>query len=128
MTADIRVPAGLGLEHLEKRIAELIDPLPAVSYKILRRAEANWTDPDHEIVTLLAANSGQVLGQEAFANMRVGASDSRLYRLYDVPTVVCGLTPNNMGAPDEHVSVKELYALAEIQGLTAFDFLTHISA
>jgi succinyl-diaminopimelate desuccinylase len=55
--------------------------------------------------------------------MRVGASDSRLYRKAGMPTVVCGLTPNNMGGSDEYVDVEELTALGVILTLSAFDFL-----
>jgi acetylornithine deacetylase/succinyl-diaminopimelate desuccinylase-like protein len=56
--------------------------------------------------------------------MRVGASDARIYRGAGVATAVYGPTPYNMGGPDEHVSLDELYTLARVYALTAFDFLT----
>lgn len=120
---DIRVPAGVTLDQLQSRIAALLDPMESVTWRIERCIEANWTSPDDEIVQLVANNCRSVLNHDIFVNMRVGASDSRLYRRHGVPTVVCGLTPHNMGAPDEFVSVTELFALAEIHGLTALDFL-----
>jgi len=40
-----------------------------------------------------------------------------------VPTVVCGLTPYNMGGADEYVDIGELLAVGDIFALTAFDFL-----
>jgi succinyl-diaminopimelate desuccinylase len=55
--------------------------------------------------------------------MRVGGSDARLYRLIGVPTVNCGLTPYNLGAPDEYIEVSELIDVAKIHTLTALDFL-----
>jgi acetylornithine deacetylase/succinyl-diaminopimelate desuccinylase-like protein len=56
--------------------------------------------------------------------MRVGGSDSRWYRIHKVPTVVLGLTPFNMGGPDEYVLVDELLAVAKIHTLLAYDFLS----
>ncbi len=54
-----------------------------------------------------------MLGETPAVNMRVGGSDSRWYRMFDVPTVVLGLTPFNMGGPDEYVLVDELLAVAQ---------------
>ena len=64
-----------------------------------------------------------MLGVTPARNMRVGASDARLYRRAGVPTVVCGLTPYNMGSADEYVDMSELLALGDIFVLTAYDFL-----
>jgi succinyl-diaminopimelate desuccinylase len=64
-----------------------------------------------------------VIGAPPVRNMRVGASDARLYRRAGVPTVVCGLTPYNMGGADEYVDIGELLAVGDIFALTAFDFL-----
>ena len=55
----------------------------------------------------------------------VGGSDSRWYRMHGVPTVVYGLTPFNMGGPDEHIMVDELKTVAKVHTLAAFDFLTN---
>ena len=69
----------------------------------------------------------EVLGTAPAVNMRVGGSDSRWYRQHGVPTVVYGLTPFNMGGPDEHILVDELRAVAKVHTLAAFDFLTNRS-
>jgi succinyl-diaminopimelate desuccinylase len=53
----------------------------------------------HAVVHILRDNCRAVLGFEPAANMRVGASDARLYRAAGVPSVVCGLTPNDMARP-----------------------------
>ena len=66
----------------------------------------------------------EVLGEPPAVNMRVGGSDSRWYRRHGVPTVVLGLTPFNMGGPDEYVLVDELLAVAKIHTLVAYDFLS----
>ena len=38
-----------------------------------------------------------------------------------------GLTPFNMGGPDEYILVDELRAVAKVHTLAAFDFLTNRS-
>jgi succinyl-diaminopimelate desuccinylase len=121
--ADIRLPVGVSTNEVEARLRTALAGIPGVSLTILRRFEPNFTDPEHEIVRRVAANAAEVLGSPPAVNMRVGGSDARWYRLAGVPTVVYGLTPHNMGGPDEYVLVDELFAVAQVHALTAYDFL-----
>lgn len=123
--ADIRLPIGLSTDALEDRLNEALSPLQGVTWRALRRFEPNFTDPGHEIVTRVRDVAAEVLGTAPAVNMRVGGSDSRWYRMYNVPTVVYGLTPFNMGGPDEHILVNELRIVAKVHTLAAFDFLTN---
>jgi succinyl-diaminopimelate desuccinylase len=122
-TADIRLPLGLTIADAREAIIEKINGLDGVSVEFLRSYDPSWTNPEHLIVKSLASCCREVIGIEPVVNMRVGASDSRLYRKAGMPTVVCGLTPNNMGGSDEYVDVEELTALGVILTLSAFDFL-----
>ncbi|QIB35578.1 M20/M25/M40 family metallo-hydrolase [Ancylobacter pratisalsi] len=121
-SADVRLPVGISVAQVEAEIVR-IAALHGVAVEITRRYEPSWTDPDHPVIRLLAQNCRKVLDIEPVVNMRVGASDARHYRAAGVPTVVCGLTPVNMGAADEHVALDELIALGRIYALTAFDYL-----
>jgi acetylornithine deacetylase/succinyl-diaminopimelate desuccinylase-like protein len=122
--ADIRLPVGVTTDLLATKLDEWLGPLAGVSWKAIRRFEPSYTDPDHEIVTRTASVAAEVLGETPAVNMRVGGSDSRWYRMFNVPTVVLGLTPFNMGGADEHVLVDELLAVAKIHALVAYDFLS----
>jgi acetylornithine deacetylase/succinyl-diaminopimelate desuccinylase-like protein len=122
--ADIRLPVGVTTSVLTARLDEWLRPIEGVTWRALRRFEPSFTDPMHEIVRRTAAVATEVLGEPAAVNMRVGGSDSRGYRQYAVPTVVLGLTPFNMGGPDEYVLVDELLAVAKVHALVAYDFLT----
>ncbi len=124
-TLDIRIPVGLSVCEIESGIGELLTPLSGIEFSIQRRYEPNWTSPNHEIIKLTAANCREALNEETVINMRVGASDSRIYRMFDIPSVVCGLTPYNMGGPDEHVLLSDLIAIGKVHALTAFDYLQH---
>ena len=124
--ADIRLPVGISTAELRGSAStRRSSPLEGVTWRPLRRFEPNFTDPGHEIVTRVRDVAEEVLGTAPAVNMRVGGSDSRWYRMHDVPTVVYGLTPFNMGGPDEHILVDELRAVAKVHTLAAFDFLTN---
>jgi succinyl-diaminopimelate desuccinylase len=122
-TADIRIPVGVTVGQIENEIFRAVAAHEGVECIIERRFEPTWTPPDHKVIELLARNCATVIGALPVRNMRVGASDARLYRRAGVPTVVCGLTPHNMGSADEYVDVAELLAVGDIFALTAFDFL-----
>lgn len=123
--ADIRLPVGITTAVLEERLDAWLGPVEGVTWRTLRRFDPNFTDPDHEIVARVRDVATEVLRSPPAVNMRVGASDARWYRLHGVPTVIYGLTPFNMGGPDEHILLDELKAVAKVHTLTAFDFLTN---
>ena len=121
--ADIRLPKGASTEMLLKSLHSSLEPLEGVSYKVLRRSEPSWTSPAEPIVKYALEAARQVVSEKAVVNMRVGASDSRLFRAKGIPTVVVGLTPYNMGGPDEYFHTEELSQVAGIHALTAWRFL-----
>lgn len=120
---DIRLPVGVTTASLIAQLKDWLDPLEGINWRVVRDYDPSFTDPAHPIVTAVAHAAREVLGTLPALNMRVGASDSRWYRKFDVPTVVYGLTPFNMGGPDEYVLVDELVAIAKVHTLAAFDFL-----
>jgi succinyl-diaminopimelate desuccinylase len=122
-TADIRLPIGVSVAEIESQMRNVVASHQGVTIEISRRYEPTWTDPTHPVVQAVCNNCRAVLGVDPVVNMRVGASDARLYRLAGVPSVVCGLTPHNMGATDEYVEIEELMNLGEILALSAFDYL-----
>jgi succinyl-diaminopimelate desuccinylase len=123
-TADIRLPVGVALGDILAAIRTIEAEAEGVRVEVVRSFEPTWTDPSHKIVGCLARACEAALGAAPAVTMRVGASDARLYRRAGVPSVVCGLTPNNMGAPDEYVEIRELSNLALILTLAAFDYLS----
>jgi succinyl-diaminopimelate desuccinylase len=122
--ADIRLPVGVSLEAIEAALHRELDACEGVIWRIIRAYPPSFTPPDHEIIRRTAAAATNVFGKAPVANMRVGASDARLYRMFGVPSVVFGCTPFNMGAPDEYILVDELVAVAKVHTLAAFGFLS----
>lgn len=122
-TIDIRLPAGVTVAEIERRLAEILGGRDGVRYRILRGFEPRWSDPRHEMVAHLQRAGEEALGRKPVANYRVGGSDARLYRAVGVPSYVCGLTPYNMGSTDEYVDLDELCAVAYMHTLAGFDYL-----
>ncbi len=123
-SADIRLPAGVSTATIESHLAATLGAIDGISWNILRRVEPAFTDPQSEIVGLTAHAAEQVLGHAPLVNMRVGASDARLFRAAGIPTVVYGPTPFNMGGPDEYVLLDDLSVVAQVHANAAFAFLT----
>lgn len=121
--ADIRLPMGICTEDVVRYLHNAIDPLEGVSMKVTRQYEPSWTSPSEDIVKYSLHAARAVVSPSAAPNMRVGASDSRLFRQRGIPTVVVGLTPYNMGGPDEYIAVEELGQVAKIHALSAWQFL-----
>jgi succinyl-diaminopimelate desuccinylase len=120
---DIRLPVGVDLEAVEAALHNELDACEGVSWRIIRAYPPSFTPPDHEIVQCTVAAATKIFGRSPATNMRVGASDARLHRMFGVPSVVFGCTPFNMGGPDEYILVDELMAVAKVHTLAAFDFL-----
>ena len=121
--ADIRLPVGVSLDAVEAALHDELDVCEGVSWRIIRAYPPSFTPPDHEIIRRTVTAATKVFGRAPVANMRVGASDARLYRMFGVPSVVFGCTPFNMGAPDEYILLEELVAVAKVHTLVGFDFL-----
>jgi succinyl-diaminopimelate desuccinylase len=128
LNVDIRLPMGVSVAEIESIIESKLEPIPGIRYDITRRYEPSWTGENDAIVTSVLYGCSSVLGDgNPVVNMRVGASDARLFRAAGIPTVVCGLTPNNLGGPDEFVDINELVTVAKIHTLTALKFLAPTS-
>ena len=121
---DIRLPVGVSTAEIEARVATTLGAMEGISWRILRRVEPSFTQPDCEIVMTVADAATKVLGKAPAINMRVGGSDSRVFRRADVATVVYGPTPFNMGGADEYALLEELQAVAAVHAMSAMKFLS----
>jgi len=121
---DIRIPVGVPASTVEAQLAAALAGIEGITWRVLRRTEPSYTPPGAEIVRAVSAAAGELLGRAPALNMRVGASDARLYRAAGIPTVVYGPTPHNMGGADEYAMIEELHAVATVHALAALDFLS----
>ena len=122
--ADIRIPVGVSASALAKKLSKEMSKIEGTTLRIDRLTEPTYTDPHSEIIQIVQSTATKVLGETPALNMRVGASDARVYREALVPTVVYGPTPYNMGGPDEYVMVDELTSVMQVQVFSALVFLS----
>ncbi|KUJ12848.1 acetylornithine deacetylase [Mollisia scopiformis] len=122
---DIRLPIGISVSQVLEHLHQHLDTMAGVTWRIIRSHEPTYTAPAHPLVQSALLASRQILGKDSssMVNMRVGASDSRLYRATGVPSVVLGCTGYGLGAADEYATIGELVNMAQIHALIAYDLL-----
>jgi acetylornithine deacetylase/succinyl-diaminopimelate desuccinylase-like protein len=110
---DIRLPPGITTDAVIEAARAAIAGLPGVTMTVDVRWEPTVTPPTHPLFAALVRAATPVLGAAPVLNMRVGASDARLFRLAGIPTAVFGPTPHGMGGGDENVDLAELCTVAD---------------
>jgi len=111
---DIRIPMGVGTARVERAVADILAHHPDVTWHVQRRYEPTWTQSDHPLVKACLEGVAQALGRPGWTDNRIGGSDSRLWRRAGFPCVALGLTPSNLGAPDESCRIDELVTLRQV--------------
>jgi len=120
---DIRIPLGLSAKSVQQAAGDLLKDHPSVRWTTERLYEPTWTDASAPIAQACKDAAEYVLGTRTWVDMRIGGSDARLWRRAGFETVVLGLTPYNLGAPDEYLMTDELGPLTAIYVFSAQRFL-----
>ncbi|SFH74643.1 M20/M25/M40 family metallo-hydrolase [Albimonas pacifica] len=118
---DVRIPVGLSTAEVEAEARRLLAPF-GVEMEIVRRYEPTWTPAGSPIARACLAGTAAALG-EAWHDGRIGGSDARLWRRAGFETVAMGLTPRNLGGPDEALEIAELAELAAAIAASGARFL-----
>ena len=77
---------------------------------------------------LVKANAKAVSGIEPMPVVSLGGTDARLWRYADVPAIVFGPSPIEMGGVDEYVEVEEFMDVVRVHVLSAYDYLSRPSS
>jgi len=120
---DIRIPLGLSATTVLAAAAELLHKHKSISWTSEREYEPTWTEATSAVAEACRQAAQDVMGKPAWFDMRIGGSDARLWRRAGMETVVLGLTPYNLGAPDEYLKTEELAPLTNIYLQAAQRFL-----
>jgi succinyl-diaminopimelate desuccinylase len=123
---DLRCPVGVStkavLEQFE-RILERHRAVGEITYKIVNRTEPYTCDPNHPMVQIVQDNAERVRGIRPVPIVSLGGTDARLWRQAGIPAYVYGPSPHNMGAPDEHATLDDLFGTVWVHVLSAYDYL-----
>jgi succinyl-diaminopimelate desuccinylase len=123
---DLRCPVGVPTEVVLsafERVVQRHCATAEIAYAVINRTEPNHCDPDHPMVRIIQANAERARGIRPVPSIGLGGTDARLWRLAGIPAYVYGPTPRNMGAPDEHVTLDDLFGTARVHALSAYDYL-----
>ncbi len=71
----------------------------------------------------MVRNVAEVRGTRPTVDYILGMTDLRLWRARGIPAAVYGPEAFGMGAPDEHITVRDLVDQVKVHTLTALDFL-----
>lgn len=121
---DLRCPVGLTAAELITAFDEVLRDHPGATYTIDHSTDPSWSDPNHEMVGLVQKNAQVVRGFAPLPGISIGGTDCRIWRAKGIPAYVYGPTPYNMGAPDEYVTLEDLFGTVHVHVLSAFDYLT----
>jgi acetylornithine deacetylase/succinyl-diaminopimelate desuccinylase-like protein len=123
--ADIRLPIGLKAETVLAHIDDVLASYPDISYTVQQAASnpASYCDADHGIVQIMASIAESVTGQRPVAIPSLGATDCKFWRYLDIPAFVYGVSPESMGAENEHILIEEFLAVVKVHALTVWEYL-----
>jgi succinyl-diaminopimelate desuccinylase len=124
--ADARLPVGVDREEVRRAVDKIVARYPEASWQEgpNQRANATWSDPEHEMVGLIQDNVEALRGFRPPAIISLGGTDCRFWRAAGVPAYVYGCSPTGMGASDESVAVDEFLHVVKTHALSAFDYLS----
>ena len=126
LDVDFRLPVGISRADVKQEVTSIVERFPAVRFEELDTGdiEANWSDPEHEMVAHLARNAhaGPARARPQPV-VGLGGTDTRFWRARGVPAFVHGCSPAGMGAVDESVGIEEFHQVLRTHALAAFDYL-----
>lgn len=121
---DIRLPNGFDVDDIHARVEEICGRFPEVACEEILYNPPNWSPPDSEMSGYVRANAKAVSGIEPVPAISLGCTDARLWRYRDVPAVVFGPSPIEMGGVDECVAVDEFLDMVRVHVCSAYDYLS----
>jgi succinyl-diaminopimelate desuccinylase len=126
LDVDFRLPVGISRAAVMTEVAKIAARYEGIIFEELLEdgPEANWSDPEHEMVGHLARNAAEDLSHTPQPIVSLGGTDTRFWRTKGVPAFVYGCSPKGMGAADESVSIDEFHHILRTHALAAFDYLT----
>ena len=121
---DFRLPPGLALSELAKRLDALCARHRRLAWRVVRAWEANWSGLGSPVVAAVAAAAAQVRGVPAKPVVRLPASDASRWRALGVPGVCYGPQPTLAAGVDDYAEEQDVIDCAKVYALAALQFLS----
>ncbi len=122
---DVRYPPGMDRAAIGRLIDRVLAAHPKVSCEVVPGSDTQpaWTAPGHRLVQTALRHARACGAPDAVANMRVGMTDTRLFRHAGMPAIVYGPNARNMGGIDEHVLAAQVTQVFDVHLATAAELL-----
>jgi succinyl-diaminopimelate desuccinylase len=121
---DIRLPNGFEDRHVRAKVDEIVARHPEASYEVIVYNPPSWSPPDTEMAELVRANAKALSGIEPIPVISLGGTDARLWRYKEIPAIVYGPSPIEMGGVDEFVAVEEFLHIVRTHVCSAYDYMS----
>ena len=121
---DFRLPNGLEDRHVLAKVDEIMAKHPEASYETIVYNPPSWSPPDTEMAEYIRANARAISGIDPVPVVSLGGTDARLWRYRDVPAIVYGPSPIEMGGVDEFVAIEEFIHVVKTHLCSAYDYMS----
>lgn len=118
---DFRVPPGLTIDEVERRVRDICGGKAEV--RRIKGWEPNWCSPSDHLSKAVAAAALSVLGRESPPVVRLPASDASRWRALGIPAVCFGPQPLLASGIDDYVEERDVVECAAIYARAAIDWL-----
>jgi len=122
--ADFRMPPGTDKAALLAVVHRILARYPQIAMREVQYNPPSWSDPDGEMLGIIAANAVALGGERPRPVFGVGGTDTRLWRYRRVPAYVYGPPPIGLGSHGEHVRIETFLHVVRTHALSAYDYLT----
>ena len=125
LEADIRLPVGVSKTRIRAEVDSILKDFPEVMVEEVSSSgdEANWCDPDGEMLRLIQDAAERVAAVRPVPVITLAATDARFWRLSGVPAYIYGCSPDRMGTYDQSVGVEEFLNVVRVHALAATAYL-----
>jgi succinyl-diaminopimelate desuccinylase len=126
LEADIRLPVGVTQERVRTAVSRILEDFPEVTVEEVSNPqhEANWCDPDGEMLGLIQEIAKRVTGVRPVPVVTLALTDARFWRLAGIPAYIYGCSPDRMGTYDESVGIEEFLNVVRVHTLAAAAYLS----
>lgn len=121
---DFRVPPGLTIEAIEKRVGDLADAIGGISVTRLKGWNPNWTPFEHVLPRAMLSASVALRGKAAAPVVRLPASDAMRWRARGVPAICFGPQAELASGIDDYVLEQDVVDCLAIYMAAALSLLT----
>jgi succinyl-diaminopimelate desuccinylase len=125
LEADIRLPVGVTKARVRAAVERILKDFPEVTVEETSNTgdEANWCDPDGQMLALIQDAAERVAGIRPVPVITLAATDARFWRLSGVPAYIYGCSPDLMGTYNESVGIEEFLNVVRVHALAAAAYL-----